>query len=204
MTTMSPADKARYDAFAATHEDAHLFPGDFITEDYDDDPYGVMCTNCGDHGCEQCDPQDSYDDQDTSVICTDCSRWFELDELTNGLCDECIGYRVEDMHTTCVACHQPHPSILTKRNELCSECEDYYARLDEEYRATTTYCVSCGYYHYEPGKTDEDFCPACEALIQEELEELMWSDFMFGAQWEDPPKTWFHHVAREIRSLIMS
>lgn len=88
-------------------ENRRLFPGDYITED-DDDQYSCDncrdagcsqcdpspdCSNCDDRGCEQCDPE-AFPPQDP---CADCGRWFEVKLLnTNGVCAECQDYRYEE------------------------------------------------------------------------------------------------------------
>ena len=124
MDTMSPEEKAAYDEYAATHEDAWLFPGDFVTEDYYEQDNPWLCSLCGDHGCEACDP-DYYPPR---VKCMDCGELHEFDELDAGLCDLCFDFRREDMYATCVACHAPHGSILAKSSNLCDRCGELVDR----------------------------------------------------------------------------
>jgi len=138
-------------------ENRRLFPGDYVTED-DEDDYGYDdydqyycdnchdagcsecdpspdCSNCDDRGCEHCDPE-AFPPEDP---CSYCGRWFEVKLLNKeGLCPECENYLIEEAKPRCYLCGQVHSDPQLLDGDICKDCDyyksdDYYNSFDEEW-----------------------------------------------------------------------
>lgn len=154
-------------------ENRRLFPGDYITED-DDDDYGhdeqYYCNNCRDAGCSQCDPLprcSNCDDRGCSQCdpeafppeepCNWCGRWFEVKLLTKGnLCTECESARLEELKPRCADCRN---TVVITEGTLCQECQDYWNRYDEE---SGSRCIDCQKVHTDPKLSNGDICRECD------------------------------------------
>lgn len=144
----------------------HQFPGDYLDEEEEFDPYGddldphpgydesdyVICRVCDDEGCALCNPSWLDENSPEPIFCTNCND--------HG-CDLCAPD--EDF---CINCRRPFYSHQLT-NEICAGCTSELQRV----------CASCGHHHGDTQLKQGDLCRNCERMYfwqQFQPANLMW------------------------------
>lgn len=127
-------------------ENRRDFPGDYITEDdedeyddydqsdydYDDDEYQPFCTNCDDSGCAECEPQNvcircsNYDPYTSNGVCQGCGQCYNCgvtlpDDADDDICSNC--------KAQCIWCQSAPQEI----GDLCKPCNKAVIEMEREH-----------------------------------------------------------------------